>query len=80
KEHVEYLVTKTLPSAALGYSWEDIQILTPMRKRGVGVDDLNPLLQGSLNPPAPHLAEIVDGFRVFRVGDRVMQTRNDYDK
>ena len=45
-----------------------------------GVDNLNARLQEALNPAAPGKAEHRLGKRVFRVGDKVMQTRNDYDK
>ena len=58
----------------------DIQVLTPMRKGEVGVDKLNERLQAALNPPGPDKAEHQFGGCVFRVGDRVMQIRNDYDK
>ena len=56
----------------------DIQVLTPMRKGPLGVERLNVLLQQSLNPPDPSKAEKVFGDGVFRVGDKVMQIRNNY--
>lgn len=80
KSHLSFLVTKTLTSPSLGFNWEQIQILTPMRGKGLGVEDLNPMLQNLLNPASDEKTEIMDNFRIFRVGDRVMQTRNDYDK
>jgi len=76
--YIVTLVQKTLPS--LGYSPDDIQVLTPMRGKGVGVNDLNPLLQNVLNPAADDKTEINLGFRILRNGDRVMQIRNDYKK
>ena len=54
----------------------DIQVLSPMRREACGVDMLNGRLQAALNPPAPDKAEI--GW--LRMGDKVMQTRNDYTK
>ena len=58
---------------------EQIQVLTPTRKGPCGTINLNRLLQEALNPKAPGKREILWGERVFRVGDRIMQTRNDYD-
>lgn len=55
----------------------DIQVLTPMHKGLTGAHNLNRALQETLNPGG---AEISLGERRFRVGDRVMQTRNDYEK
>jgi exodeoxyribonuclease V alpha subunit len=72
------LVTQSLPKA--GFKNEDIQILTPMRGRGLGVEDLNPPLQAALNPPSDKKPEIQDRNRIFRVGDRVMQIKNNYKK
>jgi len=58
----------------------DIQVLTPMHRSVVGVGALNDALQAALNPPAPQRLERRVGSRVYRVGDRVMQIRNNYDK
>ena len=54
----------------------DLQVLSPMRREACGVDLLNRSLQTALNPPASDKAEAVG----FRLGDKVMQTRNDYMK
>lgn len=56
----------------------DIQVLTPMYRGPLGVNSLNEELQAHLNPNAQ--ATIEWGGRVFRIGDKVMQQRNDYDK
>lgn len=56
----------------------DIQVLTPMRKGLLGVERLNGILQEYLNPPALGKAEKEYGERRFRVGDKVMQIRNNY--
>jgi exodeoxyribonuclease V alpha subunit len=55
----------------------DIQVLTPMHKGVVGADNLNTELQKNLNPSQ---TEIIRGNRNFRVNDKVMQIRNNYDK
>ena len=56
---------------------EDVQVLVPMRKNVLGTDNLNVELQKALNP---HGDAIVRGGTMFRVGDRVMRLRNNYDK
>ena len=56
---------------------DDIQVLTPMHKGVVGAGNLNSELQKSLNPSQ---TEITRGNRNFRVNDKVMQIRNNYDK
>ncbi len=58
---------------------EDIQVLSPSRKGETGTVALNKRLQAALNPPAPEKKEKLFGDAVFRVGDRVMQIRNNYD-
>jgi exodeoxyribonuclease V alpha subunit len=57
----------------------DIQVLAPMYKGNIGIEILNQRLQQALNPPGRN-AERKIGSAIFRVGDRVMQTRNNYDK
>jgi exodeoxyribonuclease V alpha subunit len=59
---------------------DDIQVLSPMYNGQVGVSNLNQLLQQALNPPDGRKPERRLGGRVFRVGDKVMQTVNNYDK
>lgn len=56
----------------------EIQVLTPMRKGQLGVEELNVYLQQILNPPHPSKAEKKQGNVTFRVGDKVMQIKNDY--
>jgi len=58
----------------------DIQVLTPMRKTAAGVDRLNLLLQQALNPPGCHKTETTSKGNLFRLGDKVMQIRNNYQK
>ena len=71
------LIQKKLPKY-VGATAFDIQVLTPMRKGLLGVERLNRILQEYLNPPAPSKAEKEYGDRKFRVGDKVMQIRNNY--
>ena len=56
----------------------DIQVLTPMRKGLLGVERLNGILQRYMNPPANDKVEKEYGSTVFRAGDKVMQTKNNY--
>ncbi|MBP5544697.1 MAG: ATP-dependent RecD-like DNA helicase [Kiritimatiellae bacterium] len=70
------LVTTRIP-AKFHIPPQDIQVLTPMRKNQLGADNLNVVLQQSINPTGPSLRR---GLTVFRRGDRVMQLRNNYDK
>jgi exodeoxyribonuclease V alpha subunit len=59
---------------------DDVQVLSPMYNGGLGVTNLNNLLQAALNPPGRHKLERRLAGRLFRVGDKVMQTVNNYDK
>jgi exodeoxyribonuclease V alpha subunit len=57
----------------------NIQVLAPARKGQCGVGNLNLLLQEAMNPPGPGKPELRWGETVFRKGDKVIQTRNNYD-
>lgn len=63
----------------MGIPTAEIQVLSPTRKGPAGTEELNRALQAALNPPAKDKGEKVFGDRTFRLGDRVMQTRNNYD-
>ncbi|MBR3105748.1 MAG: ATP-dependent RecD-like DNA helicase [Clostridia bacterium] len=56
----------------------DIQVLSPTKKAGAGVYQLNSMLQAALNPPAPRKPEIRYGETSFRLGDKVMHVKNNY--
>ena len=79
------LATRRLP-VWLGYPAEDaaklsvrnIQVLAPARKGECGVNSLNILLQEALNPFSPSKPQLSWGDTVFRLGDKVIQTKNDY--
>ncbi len=73
------LVNKRIPDK-FGLRSDQIQVLSPMHRGEVGVSALNERLQAALNPPRQDAPERGAGGRVFRVGDRVMQIRNNYDK
>jgi len=59
---------------------DDVQVLAPMYNGAAGVTRLNTILQETLNPPGSRKVEKRLGGRIFRVGDKVMQTVNNYDK
>jgi len=78
-DFVADLCTSRLPKA-YGFSpVEDIQILCPSRKGMLGVIELNKRLQQEINPPAKNKTETRNMIYTFRSGDKVMQTRNNYD-
>ena len=63
----------------MGIAPADIQVLSPSRKHETGTKALNLALQAVLNPPADGKKEKKHGDFSFRIGDRVMQIRNNYD-
>lgn len=77
-QHIVQLVQDMLPRYVQASSM-DIQVLTPMKKGGLGAPALNRILQQYLNPPASHKKEYSIGQdTLFRVGDKVMQIKNNY--
>ena len=72
------LCTTRLPQK-MGIPADQIQVLSPTRKGGVGTVALNKMLQEALNPATPDKRERAFGEYLFREGDRVMQIRNNYD-
>ncbi len=78
RQTVTGLCTTRLPQK-MGIPADQIQVLSPTRKGGVGTGMLNGILQAALNPPGGGKRERPFGDFVFREGDRVMQTRNNYD-
>ena len=73
------LVKTRLPKAYKYSPIEDLQILSPTRKGPLGTIELNKLLQNELNPPSQKKPECKSYIYTFRLGDKVMQTRNNYD-
>lgn len=74
---IVYLVTSKIPKYVNAKPFE-IQVMTPMRKGALGVENLNKVLQEKLNPPAPDKEEITSGDMLLREGDKVMQIKNNY--
>ena len=72
------LCTTRLPQN-MGIPADQIQVLSPTRRGGVGTVALNKMLQAALNPPMQEKNERQFGEFIFREGDRVMQIRNNYD-
>ena len=73
-------IVKTKVPERWGYDpMREIQVIAPMYRGGAGVNNLNERLQSELNGDGRQ-AEFKMGARLFRVGDKVMQTRNNYDK
>ena len=73
------LCSKRLPNA-YGYSaFENIQVLAPSKKGELGTAELNHKLQSALNPKSDDKAEVTIGSKTFRVGDKIMQIKNNYD-
>jgi len=71
------LVKEKLPKY-VGATYNDIQVLTPMRKGMLGIERLNIVLQQYLNPPETAKKEKEYGEGIFREGDKVMQIKNNY--
>ena len=76
-EELAVLLTKNLPGY-LNVNVNEIEVLSPMRKQAVGVEELNKRLQSSINPPSPKKAEKEHNGIIFREGDKVMQIKNNY--
>ena len=74
------IVSERLPKFYGVDKLKDIQVLSPMRKGTLGVNNLNIELQKSLNPPNKYKTEEVFSKRTFRVGDKVMQIKNNYTR
>lgn len=74
------LCSKRLPRYGPFNPIQDIQVLTPMKRTIIGVNNLNSQLQNILNPPNPAKEEKRYGAVIFREGDKVMQIKNNYTK
>lgn len=77
KEKLSRLVSINIPEKYKVNPIKDIQVLVPMKKNTLGTHELNKVLQKAINPNG---REFTAGGKLFRVGDRVMQTRNNYDE
>jgi exodeoxyribonuclease V alpha subunit len=80
QQTVAQLIKERLP---VKYGFDpvgDIQVLCPMNRQALGTASFNALLQETLNPPGEMKFEVERFNQTFRVGDKVIQTRNNYDK
>lgn len=78
-ETIGELCETRIPKAYSVDGISQIQVLTPTRKSIIGVQSLNEILQRRLNPKNQKISEKVVGSYVFRIGDKVMQTKNNYN-
>ncbi len=73
------LCSERLPKAYKWDAFSDIQVICPSKKGETGTQNLNKLLQNALNPAEKGKSEIIVAGKVFRVGDKVMQVKNNYN-
>ena len=78
KNSIVDMVVKRLPNYT-GLDSNQIQVLAPLKAGVCGISNLNQALQASLNPPSVTKLELPVGENIFRVGDKVMQTTNNYN-
>lgn len=71
------LVTKRIPDRFSFDPFNEIQVISPMHKGIIGTENLNKALQDAINPSESRLAK---GYKNFRINDKVMQTKNNYEK
>jgi exodeoxyribonuclease V alpha subunit len=76
---IVHLVRDRIPNA-FGFDPRDIQVLSPMNRTPLGTNQLNVILQEALNPPGELKMEVERFGLCFRSGDKVIQTRNNYEK
>lgn len=77
-DKIVHMVSDRIPARFGFHPLRDIQVLCPMNRTDVGVSHINQRLQAALNPKGP--AEVQRGEVTFRVGDKVLQTRNNYQQ
>lgn len=78
KNSIVDMVARRLPKYT-GLESSQIQVLAPLKAGVCGIDNLNKCLQQALNPPSTTKMELAVGETIFRVGDKVMQTANNYN-
>ena len=79
-ETIRHLIAERIPDHFHLDRRDEIQLLTPMNRQSLGTKELNASLQSVLNPPAQLKFEIERFGTLFRTGDKVIQTRNNYEK
>ena len=77
-ERVRELCVKECGKLGTSEPLMDVQVLAPMKKGMLGVENLNRVLQATLNPAAEDKPEHIFGETIFRQGDKIMQIKNDY--
>lgn len=77
---VKHLISERIPEKFKLSPRDEIQVLTPMNRQSLGTKELNARLQEELNPPSESKFEIERFGNTFRVSDKVIQTRNNYEK
>lgn len=77
---LKHLISERIPEKFKLDSRDEIQVLTPMNRQSLGTKELNAKLQETLNPPSESKFELDRFGNTFRVGDKVIQTRNNYEK
>ncbi|MEM9284019.1 MAG: ATP-dependent RecD-like DNA helicase [Verrucomicrobiota bacterium] len=80
RDTLAHLIQDRIPGSFSMNPRDDLQVLTPMNRQSLGTSELNHVLQETLNPPAELKLEIERFGVVFRQGDKVIQTRNNYEK
>ena len=78
-ETVKHLIRERIPKKFGFDPRDEIQVLTPMNRNTLGTKNLNTELQAAINPPGPGKFEIEKFGGIYRTGDKVIQTRNNYD-
>jgi exodeoxyribonuclease V alpha subunit len=79
-DRVMALVRERIPSRFAFDPFRDVQVLSPMNRTELGVVNLNQVMQRLLNAPDPSKKEVLRFGVTFRAGDKVMQTKNNYNK
>jgi exodeoxyribonuclease V alpha subunit len=79
-DRILFMVKERIPAKFDLDPARDVQVLSPMNKSELGVNNLNAKLQEALNPPGPGKKETPRFGVTFRVGDKVIQTRNNYQR
>lgn len=76
----EHIVKIYMEELSYGKTPKDIQVLIPIKKGDLGVKNINFLIQQTVNPPSERKKEIKYGDTIYRTGDKVIQTENNYEK
>ena len=78
--HALEIIKRIVKKAVHSLDLEEVQVITPMHNHTLGVENINKVLQGEINPASPQKKEYQFGKTVFRMGDKVMVVKNNYEK